>query len=222
MTTVGIIGSGNIGGTVARLAVAAGHEVILSNSRGPETLGELVADLGPHARAATREEAASAGDIVLVSVPLKAYPSLLGVPLAGKLVMDTGNYYPGRDGEIAELEANTLTDSEYLARHLPGADVVKVFNNIFFKHLLNLARPSGAADRSWLPIAGDAETAKAVVSELLDSIGYGAVDDGALSDSWRQQPDTPVYATPYGSFDNEQGTPAGESVIRAALAAATR
>lgn len=222
MTTVGLIGSGNIGSTVARLAVAAGHEVVLSNSRGPETLAGLVAELGPRARAATRQEAASAGDIVLVSVPLTAYPSLESVPLGGKVVMDTGNYYPQRDGTIPELDTKTLTASEYLARRLPDAVVVKVFNNIFFKHLFNLARPAGAADRSSLPIAGDSETAKAVVVEFLDSIGYGAVDTGPLSESWRQEPGTPVYANPYGSFDDEQGTPAGEEVIRSAVAAATR
>ncbi len=222
MTTVGIIGSGNIGGTVARLAVAAGYDVVLSNSRGPETLGEFVSELGPRARAATPDEAAAAGDIVLVSTPIKAYPTLSGVPVAGKVVMDTGNYYPERDGDIAALGTGARTDCEYLADHLPGAEVVKVFNNIYSKHLLNLARPAGATDRTALPIAGDSETAKAVVTDFLDSIGYGAVDVGPLSEGWRQQPGTPVYGPPYGSFDNEQGTPADASVIRSALAAATR
>ncbi len=220
MTIVGIIGSGYIGGTVASLAVAAGHDVLLSNSRSPATLEDLAAQLGPQARTATPEEAASAGEIVLVSVPVKAYLALTGVPVTGKVVMDTGNYYPNRDGMISELAAGTLTASEYLARHLSRAQVVKVFNNIFFKHLLHLARPSGVADRSFLPIAGD--TGKTAVIEFLDSIGYGAVDAGSLADSWRQQRGTPVYVTPYGSFDNEQGTPAGDGVIRSALAAATR
>jgi hypothetical protein len=222
MTTVGFIGSGRIGGTVATLAVAAGHEVVLSNSRGPETLRDLATRIGPQARAATTYEAATAGEIVLVSVPLKAYPALPTTPLAGKVVMDTGNYYPERDGVIPELDTKTLTDSEYLARHLPGAQVVKVFNNIFFKHLLNLARPVGAADRTFLPVAGDGDRAKAAVSEFLGSIGYGAVDAGPLAEGWRQQPGTPVYAAPYGLFDNEQGTPADADVIRAALAAAKR
>jgi len=222
MTTVGLIGSGNIGSTVARLAVDAGHDVVLSNSRGPDTLQVLAAELGPRARAATSEEAAAAGDIVLVSIPIKAYAKLSDAPLAGKVVMDTGNYYPQRDGQVPELNSKSLTDSEYLLGYLSGAQVVKVFNNIYFKHLLNLARPSGAADRSWLPIAGDSATAKAAVTEFLDSIGYGTVDAGLLADGWRQQPGTPVYATPYGSFDNEQGAPAGADVIRAALAAAMR
>lgn len=220
MTTVGLIGSGNIGGTVARLAVDAGHDVVLSNSRGPETLRDLAAQLGQRARAATAQEAATAGDIVLVSVPLKAYPDLSDLPLAGKVVMDTGNYYPGRDGEIPELAGRSLTDSGYLLRHLPGTQLVKVFNNIFFKHLLNLARSTGAADRSALPIAGDGPEAKAAVTEFLDSIGYDTVDAGSLADSWRQQPGTPVYGAPYGSFDDEHGTPADAAVIRAALAAA--
>jgi predicted dinucleotide-binding enzyme len=211
-----------IGSTVARLAVDAGYDVVLSNSRSPDTLRDLVAQLGPQACAAKADEAAAAGEIVLISVPLKAYPALSKTPVAGKVVMDTGNYYPERDGEISELDAKTLTDSEYLARHLPGARVVKVFNNIFFKHLLNLARPGDAADRSFLPIAGDDDSSKATVVDFLDSIGYGAVDAGPLSEGWRQQPGTPVYGPPYGSFDNEQGTPAGADVIRTALAAATR
>jgi len=196
--------------------------VVLSNSRGPDTLQELTLELGARARAATSEEAAAAGDIVLVSIPLRAYAHLSGAALAGKVVMDTGNYYPQRDGQIPELDTKSLTDSEYLLGHLPGAQVVKVFNNIFFKHLLNLAGPSDAADRSSLPIAGDSATAKAAVTEFLDSIGYGTVDSGLLAEGWRQQPGTPAYATPYGSFDNEQGTPADADVIRSALAAATR
>ena len=222
MTTVGFIGSGNIGGTVARLAVAAGHQVVLSNSRGPQTLAGLVADLGSRARAATPAEAAAAGDIVVVSIPVKADGSVPAAPLAGKPVMDTGNYYPERDGHVAELDSGELTSSGYLQRFLAGAHVVKCFNNIYSKHLENLARPAGAADRSYLPIAGDSAGAKAAVTAFLDSIGYGAVDAGQLADSWRQEPGSPVYGPPYGPFENEKGTPAGEDVIRAALAAAPR
>ncbi len=222
MTTIGFIGSGRIGSTVARLAVGAGHDVVLSNSRGPETLRELAAELGPRAKAGTYEGAAAAGDLVLLSIPLNASPRLSGAPLAGKIVMDTGNYVPDRDGPIPELDAKTLTDSEYLLRYLPGAEIVKVFNSIFFMHLGSLARPVGAADRSALPIAGDSARAKAAVTEFLDSIGYASIDAGRLADGWRQQRGTPVYCTPYGSFDDEQGTPAGADVIRKALAAATR
>ena len=178
MTTVGIIGSGMIGGTVARLSVAAGHHVVVSNSRGPETLAELVAELGPLATAGTAEQAAEAGDLVVVSIPVKAFSEVPVKPLAGKPVLDTGNYYPGRDGHIEELATGAITSSGLLQRDLPDSRVVKVFNNIFFKHLRSLARPHGAADRSALPIAGDDEQAKAAVTAFLDSIGYDAVDAG--------------------------------------------
>jgi predicted dinucleotide-binding enzyme len=211
-----------IGGTVARLAIDAGYDVVLSNSRGPETLTGLCGELGPQARAARGAECAEAADLVVVAVPVKAYLGLPAAPLRGKVVMDTGNYYPERDGHLPELDSGSLTSSELLARQLPGAEVVKVFNNIFYQHLLNLARPAGAPDRSYLPIAGDGATAKAAVTDFLDAIGYGAVDVGALADGWRMQPGTPAYGPPYGTFDNEKGTPASEAVIRAALAAATR
>ncbi|MGE5290801.1 MAG: NADPH-dependent F420 reductase [Micromonosporaceae bacterium] len=222
MTSVGLIGSGKIGGTVARLSVAAGHSVVLSNSRGPETLQDLAGELGPLARAATGAEAAAAGDIVVVTIPVKAYGSVPPGPLAGKVVIDTGNYYPQRDGQIADLDSGSLTSSELLQRHLPASAVVKAFNNIFFKHLQSLSRPSGSADRTFLPIAGDDPDAKAAVTAFLDSIGYGALDTGPLAEGWRQQPGTPAYGAPYGSFDNEKGTPADADTVRAALAAARR
>jgi predicted dinucleotide-binding enzyme len=221
-TTVGFIGAGMIGGTVARLSVAAGHHVVLSNSRGPETLTDLVAGLGPLASAGTTGQAAEAGDIVVVSIPLKAYRSVPAGPLAGKVVIDTNNYYPERDGHFAELDDGSLTSSGLLQQHLPDAHVVKVFNNIFFKHLASLARPHGAADRSALPIAGDDEQAKATVTEFLDSIGYDAVDTGSLAESWRQEPGSPAYGPPYGSFADPTGTPADAAKIRAALAEAER
>ena len=222
MTTVGIIGSGMIGGTVARLSVAAGHRVVLSNSRGPETLQELVAELGPLATAATAGQAAEAGDLVVVSVPVKAFAEIPAKPLAGKPVLDTGNYYPQRDGQIEELDTGALTSSGLLQRYLGQAQVVKVFNNIFFKHLLSLARPSGAADRTALPIAGDDQAAKAAVTAYLDSIGYDAVDAGPLAESWRQEPGTPAYGTPYGPFSDEVGTPASTTQIHVALVGAHR
>jgi predicted dinucleotide-binding enzyme len=220
MTTVGFIGSGMIGGTVAGLAVAAGHHVVLSNSRGPETLQELVSELGPLASAGTTAEAAAAGDIVVVSTPLKAYPSLPAAALAGKTVADTGNYYPERDGQLPELDSGELTSAELLQRQLPGAAVVKVFNNIFYKHLRSLARPAGAADRSFLPIAGDDPAARAAVTAFLDSIGYGTVDAGPLAEGRRFEPGTPAYGPPYGPFENEAGTPADATTISEALAKA--
>ena len=167
-------------------------------------------------------EASAAGDIVVVTVPVKAFPGLAGAPLAGKTVIDTCNYGPERDGHIPELDGKSLTSSELLLRYIPDAILVKAFNNIFFKHLLSLARPAGAADRSYLPITGDSAPAKAAVTEFIDSIGYSVVDAGSVADSWRQATGTPVWGTPYGPYSNENGQPAGEDAIRAALATATR
>jgi hypothetical protein len=222
MTTVGIIGSGMIGGTVARLSVAAGHQVVVSNSRGPETLQELVAELGPLATAATAGQAAEAGDLVVVSIPVKAFAEIPAKPLAGKALLDTGNYYPQRDGQLEEIDTGALTSSGLLQRDLPEAHVVKVFNNIYFRHLQSLARPSGAPDRSALPIAGDDPAAKAEVTAYLDSIGYDAVDAGPVAESWRQEPGTPAYGTPYGPFSDDIGTPASAAQIHTALVAAHR
>jgi predicted dinucleotide-binding enzyme len=199
MTTIGFIGSGNIGSTVARLAVQGGHDVVLSNSRGPETLSDLVADLGPRARAATAEEAAAAGDVVVVTVPLKAYQQVPVEPLRGKVVIDTNNYYPDRDGHIAELDDESTTTSELLQAHLPESHVVKAFNNIMFKHLAALSRPAGHQERSVLAIAGDDADAKKAVTELLDSLGYDAYDVGPLAEGWRYQRDTAAYAGLYAA-----------------------
>ena len=166
MTTVGFIGSGSIGRTLAQLAVGAGHQVMLSNSRGPETLADAAAELGRQASAATSEEAAAAGDIVVVTVPVSAFPHVPAAPLAGKTVIDTCNYGPERDGHIPELDNKSLTSSELLLRYITNALLVKAFNNVFFKHLLSLARPAGAADRSYLPTAGDSAPAKAAVTDV--------------------------------------------------------
>lgn len=221
MATVGFIGSGRIGSTVARLAVAAGFDVVMSNSRGPETLRDLVGELGPRARAATPAEAAAAGDLVVVTVPFKAYRQVPVEPLAGTVVIDTNNYYPQRDGHFPELDDGSTTSSELLQRHLGTARVVKAFNNILYAHLASLARPHGAADRTALPIAGDDPAAKAEVAAFLDAVGYDSVDAGPLGAGGRKfQPGTPAYATPYGSFDPARPTPADVATLRAALAAA--
>ena len=221
MATVGFIGSGAIGVTVARLAVAAGFDVVLSNSRGPQTLADFVAELGPHARAATGTDAAAAGDLVVVSIPLKAYDSVPVAPLHGKPVLDTANYYPQRDGAHPEIDDGLVTGSELLQRHLPGAHVIKVFNNIYVKHLANLARPAGSPDRSALPIAGDDTAAKAAAAEFLDAIGYDSVDAGPLADGRTFQAGSgPAYGAPYGPMDDPVGTPADAATIRAALVAA--
>ncbi|MFF7651573.1 NADPH-dependent F420 reductase [Streptomyces sp. NPDC007983] len=198
MATLGIIGSGKIGGTLARLAVNGGLDVVLSNSRGPRTLTDLVAELGPRARAATAAEAAAAGDWVVVSVPFRAYDSVPREPLAGKTVIDTGNYSPQRDGRVAALDDDATTSSELLQRHLgASAHVVKAFNNIHHTHLAVLTRPAGAEERTALPIAGDNAEAKRHATELLDALGYDTVDAGPLAQGRLFAPGTPAYGAPY-------------------------
>lgn len=197
--TLGLIGSGLIGTSLARPAVAAGLQVVLSNSRGPESLAELVSTLGGRARAAALEEAADAGDLVVVTIPLKAYDRLPVTAQRGKTVLDTMDHYPQRDGRFPELDSGELTTTALLQRHLADSFVVKAFNNIGSNELFSLARPAGAADRSALPIAiaGDQERAEQDAPGLLDVLGYDAVDMGTLAESWRSEPGTPVYTKPY-------------------------
>jgi predicted dinucleotide-binding enzyme len=191
--TIGLIGAGSIGSQLARLAVASGYDVVLSNSRGPQTLSALVAELGPKARAATPDEAAAAGDIVVVTVPLRAYRSVPVAPLAGKIVIDTNNYYPQRDGHIPELDNETTTTSELLQAHLPASMVVKAFNHIYAAELTTHGQPRGSKNRRALVIAGDDRDAKAAVTHLLDQFGFDTVDAGPLAEGWRIQRDTPGY-----------------------------
>jgi predicted dinucleotide-binding enzyme len=193
MTTIGLIGAGHIGSQVARLAVAAGYSVVISNSRGPETLAALIAELGPNARAATAVDAANAGEIVVVTVPLKNYREVPVGPLAGKIVIDTNNYYPQRDGHIPELDNESTTTSELLQAHLPASKVVKAFNHIYAAHLTTDGQPAGSKNRRALVIAGDDSDAKARVTALLDQFGFDTVDAGPLKEGWRIQRDTPGY-----------------------------
>src|SRR3954465_2818535 len=193
MATIGFIGAGNIGAQVARLAVANGYDVVLSNSRGPETLSALVAELGPRARAATSAEAAKAGEIVVVSVPLKNSRDVPVEPLAGKIVIDTNNYYPQRDGHIPALDNESTTTSELLQAHLPASKVVKAFTHIYAAQLTTDGRPAGTPNRRALVIAGDDAGAKATVTDLLDRFGFDTVDAGPLKEGWRIQRDTPGY-----------------------------
>jgi predicted dinucleotide-binding enzyme len=193
MKTIGLIGAGKIGSQVARLAIGSGYDVVISNSRGPETLSDLVAELGPRARAATPLEAATAGDIVVVTIPLKHYRSVPVEPLVGKVVIDTNNYYPQRDGRIAELDNETTTTSELLQAHLPRSKVVKAFNHIYAAQLTTDGMPAGTTNRRALVIAGNDRDAKATVTRLLDQFGFDAVDAGPLSEGWRIQRDTPGY-----------------------------
>jgi predicted dinucleotide-binding enzyme len=193
MTTIGIIGAGNIGSQLARLAVQHGHEVVIANSRGPETLTDLVAELGDHATAGTREDAATQGDIVIVTVPLGAVETIPVEPLVGKVVIDTDNYYPQRDGHIAALDDETTTTAEMLQDHLVGAHVVKAFNHIGAADLTGHASPRGTEGRRALVVAGDDETAKRTVTDLIDTFGFDVVDAGPLAEGWRIQRDTPGY-----------------------------
>jgi predicted dinucleotide-binding enzyme len=226
---IGIIGAGQIGGTLARRLTALGHEVSIANSRGPETLAGLAREIG--AKPVTVEQAARSGEVVIVTIPMKNIPRLPrglfdGVP-DHVVVVDTGNYYPQqRDGRIDEIEEGT-TESRWVSRQL-GRPVVKAFNNIYARHLLERGKPKGAPGRIALPVAGDDQRAKEVVIRLLDQLGFDGVDAGGLDESWRQQPGTPVYGTDLdtagvrkalaearaertSAFLAEPGTPAGRS-----------
>jgi predicted dinucleotide-binding enzyme len=190
---IAFIGAGNIGSTLARLAVDHGHEVVVSNSRGPDTLQDLVTSLGPSASAATAPDAAIAGELVVVTVPLKNYASVPTAGMNGKPVVDTNNYYPDRDGRIAELDDGVTTSSELLAAHLPDAEIVKAFNTIYFGDLASQGEPRGNPGRRALPIAGDHGSAKRIVADLIDEFGFDVVDAGVLREGRRFQPGTPAY-----------------------------
>jgi 8-hydroxy-5-deazaflavin:NADPH oxidoreductase len=195
---IGIIGAGNIGGTLTRNLTALGHEVRVANSRHPETLADLAAETG--ATPVWAAEAAHDADLVIVSIPQKNVPDLapgiVSTAKPGAPVIETNNYYPQqRDGHIAEIETGT-PESVWVAQHL-GVPVYKVFNGIFWKHLLNKGTPSGTPDRIALPIAGADGDAKRSVFALVDDLGFDPVDGGPLEESWRQQPGTPVYGKDY-------------------------
>lgn len=189
---IGIIGSGNIGAAAARVFVNAGHEVAIANSRGPETLTEVTKELGDSAQAATPEEAASFGELLLVAIPFGRYRELPSPP-AGTIVIDANNYYPGRDGNFAELDDDSTTSSELLAAHLPEARVVKAFNTLYWKVLRDRGNPDAGDRRLVLFVAGDDDEAKARVSTLIEEIGFAPVDSGDLAEGGRrQQPGSPV------------------------------
>jgi hypothetical protein len=191
---MGIIGVGHIGGTLARLFLRAGHEVALSNSRGPDSLERFVHELGEGARATTPPEAAAFGDVVVVSIPFGRYRELPAEGLAEKVVVDTNNYYPDRDGHFPELDDGRTTSSEVLQAHLVGARVVKAFNTLYARWLGEEGRPPNAGRRLGIPIAGDDQEAKRVASGLIDEIGFDAVDLGDLASGRRFQPGTALYA----------------------------
>lgn len=192
---IGIIGAGNIGATAAKLFVNAGHEIAIANSRGAETLKDLVNELGQNARAAEIEDAAKFGEVVLIAIPFGKYKTLPAAEFAGKIVIDAGNYYPDRDGQFAEIDNGDTTSSELVAAHLNGARYVKAFNTIWFEHL----KTQGNADllldqRRAIFVAGDDEQAKEVVKKLIEEIGFAAFDTGSLRDGGiAQEPGTAVY-----------------------------
>jgi len=209
---IGIIGAGNIGGNLTRRFQELGHKVFVANSRGPETLADLVEETG--ATPVTVDEAARSGDVVIVTIPMKNIPDLPRDLFAGVsddvVVVDTGNYYPQqRDGRIAGIE-DGMIESRWVSQQL-GRPVVKAFNNIYAEHLLKLGKRAGSPGRIALPVAGDDERAKSIVLKLVDELGFDGVDAGGLDDSWRQQPATPVYAADFDA--------AG---VRRALASARR
>jgi predicted dinucleotide-binding enzyme len=197
---IGIIGAGHIGGTLASHFVRVGHQVAISNSRGPETLKDVAAGLGEQAQAMTAEDAARYGEVVIVSVPFGRYKELPIEGLAGKVVIDTNNYYPRRDGNFPELDSDRTTSSELLQDHLTGAKVVKAFNAIIWTKLRDAGRPSGDPRRVGIPISGDDEDAKRLVAALIDQIGFDPVDAGSLAEGGRKhQRGGPVYPADLGS-----------------------
>jgi hypothetical protein len=203
---IGIIGAGHIGGTLARRFVEVGHQVYIANSRGPGTLTEVAAQTG--ATPVTTQQAARAGEVVVVTIPLGKVPELpdglfSGVP-ASVVVVDTCNYYPQqRDGRIAVIEAG-MPESRWVEQQL-GRPVIKAFNNIYAAHLGDQGKPSGTPDRIALPVAGDDAAAKAVVMQLVEQIGFDAVDAGGLAESWRQQPGSPVYTKDFDAAGVRRG-----------------
>jgi predicted dinucleotide-binding enzyme len=207
---VGIIGAGMIGATLARRLTALGHEVVIANSRGPETLRELAAETG--ARAVTAAEAARGGEVVIVTIPQRAVPDLPADLFAGVpedvAVVDTGNYYPTRDGLLDAIEGGQA-ESAWVAGHL-GRPVVKAFNNIVSQSLLENGRPKGAPGRIALPVAGDPPEARRKVMRLVDELGFDPVEAGGLEDSWRQQPGTPCYAADLDAVRLKQALAAAE------------
>jgi predicted dinucleotide-binding enzyme len=211
MTIIGIIGAGHIGSQVARAAIANGYDVVISNSRGPETLTDLVAELGEHARAATATDAALAGDFAVVTVPMGAIPSIPVEALDGKVVIDTNNYYWERDGHIAELDDQSATVSELLQRHLPGSKVAKGFNHIQSAQITTDGAPAGTQNRRALATASDHPEAIELITGLYDEFGFDTVSAGALAEGWRVERDTPAYVSRQNAEE-----------LRANLAAVTR
>jgi hypothetical protein len=190
---IGILGAGNIGKQIARLSASRDHHVLLSNSRDPETLPyDIVLELGDRLTRSTAAKVVTESDLVVVAIPLSNY-SQIPDPPAGKILIDAGNYYPDRDGVIAELESESTTTSELLQAHLPRARVVKAFNHIQSAELTADVQEPGSRGRRALIVAGDDPAARATVAGLIDEFGFDSLDIGPLSEGWRVQRGTPAY-----------------------------
>jgi predicted dinucleotide-binding enzyme len=192
-TTIGIIGAGEVGSTIARGAIAQGYEVVIANSRAPQTLADLVADLGPSARAAWAEEAAAAGDFVVIAVPLKLENDMPVAALAGKVVIDTNNYMPWRDGQFPMVDSGEKTVHELRQEQLPASKIAKAFTHVQAPSMLRQARPAGAPDRLAQVVSSDHPEAVELVTRFYDQLGFDAVDNSPLSESWRSAPNTPMW-----------------------------
>jgi 8-hydroxy-5-deazaflavin:NADPH oxidoreductase len=193
MTTIGIIGSGNVGSNIAKAAIAHGYDVVLSNSQGPSSLAGLVAELGPHASAATPAEAAAKGDFAVVAIPLSTVDQVPVEPLAGKVVITTLNYFPDRLGHVAEIDEGKTTAPGVLQAHLPTSHVVRAFNMIDAADMSGDGHPPGDPKRRALALAGDDAQAKRLVANLYEELGFDAVDIGGLDESWRLDPGQPAF-----------------------------
>lgn len=193
MTVIGIIGAGEVGSHIARAAIRSGYRVVIANSRGPETLVSLIDELGPSARAATAAEAAAAGDFVVVAVPLKLINDMPAAELAGKVVIDTNNYMPWRDGNYPMVDSGEITEHELRQKHLTASKVVKAFTHIQAPRIITWGRPIGALDRLALSASSDFPEAVEIVRRLYDQFGFDTVDNNPLRKSWRTRPEQPAW-----------------------------
>ena len=193
MTTIGVIGAGHIGRSFSLAAIVKGHEIVIANNSGPETLGELVAELGPKARAATAADAAEAGEFAIVATPIAGAEALPVEQLAGKAVLATCNYFAERDGPIAEIDSGEVTVPEYVQTRLPTSNVVRAFNHLDAAAIATDGTPAGAPNRRALGYAGDDPGAKALTADLYEELGFDAVDVGGLADGWRLDVDQPTF-----------------------------
>jgi 8-hydroxy-5-deazaflavin:NADPH oxidoreductase len=193
MTTIGIIGAGEVGTAIAQAAIRLGYQIVIANSRGPETLKRLIDQLGPSARAGTAAQAAAAGDFAVIAVPLKLVNNMPVEELAGKIVIDTNNYMVWRDGNYPQIDSGERTIYELRQEQLPTSRIVQAFSHIQAPHMASRARPAGASDRIAVPISSNHPEAVALVAELLDRIGFDTVDNSPLSEAWRSAPGQPAW-----------------------------